>query len=177
MDTTFKFFTYDKHTDWWLSNKMGRSTSIASNTWTDPTSQKTRVLILSNSINNTLWQMYLDPINPTQIDFEFGTSKLADYDGGQLYVTNKYAFQLASKSKKPWGSALFVWEFKNDELPKSVNPKFILPLDDNSLLPFNLEKQKGNLNSEKRMFKKKGVETIDVAGIAQNFLFGMSDED
>lgn len=81
------FYKYEKHTDWYLNEKMGRSTAIASNLWEMPDPTQNKVLILSNSMGGSLWQMFLDPKNPTQIDFEFETKKFADWDGQKLYVT------------------------------------------------------------------------------------------
>lgn len=74
--------------------------------------------------------MFLDPKNPTQIDFEFETKKFADWDGQKLYVTKDYAIQLASRAKAPYGSAVFIWDFKNDEYDRSVNPRIIIPIVD-----------------------------------------------
>ena len=131
--------------------------------------------------------MFLDPKNPTQIDFEFETKKFADWDGQKLYVTQDYAIQYASKAKAPFGSAVFVWDFKNDENSRNVNPRIIIPIVNGQAYPSSaiypdresdsfqneLDKQLKNLNSHNHGGFKSNI----ISGTDTNTCIGMDGPD
>lgn len=102
-DMSQSLFSLVEHKDWKFNDKIGRSTAIASNIWSTGDPKQLKVLILSNSIGGSLWQMYLDPKDPTQGNTQFETSKFGDWDGQKLYVTKDYAIQYASRAKEPFG--------------------------------------------------------------------------
>ena len=180
-------FVYKTHTDWYLNEKMGRSTAIASNIWPNEDPKLSKILILSNSMGGSLWQMFFDPKNPTQIDFEFETKKFADWDGQKLYVTQDYAIQYASRAKEPFGSAIFIWDFKNDEYDRNVNPRIIIPILNgqadltSAVYPGqNVETFEDQLNKK---FTKSGSRTIGglnsnvISGTDSNTCLGMDGPD
>ena len=185
MNSQDKFFVYSKHTDWLLDKKMSRSAGIVSNTWVDPDTKTARVLLLSNSINSTIWQMYLDAKNPTQVNQAFATNKIQDWDGSRMFVNSKYAIQYATRAKAPFATAIFIWDFKNDTAERSQNPKWIIPLNTDSLIPIKLNSIT-NL-SPNRLFKSlvsnteassnDSLKANFIHGIDTNLQFGMIDDD